>query len=125
MLVCFRYGGPPGANKWLFTAQLPHEQLHRRPRNYQVTWQPSLKFYPEAESKEKLCVWDPMPELTITSPYVHTRVDSNTFTMDKPMPESSLTLFQSRLYSPVRDFRFGVWAPVLRIRIRDPGLGAF
>ncbi len=24
----------------------------------------------EAESKEKHCVWDPMPELTITSSYV-------------------------------------------------------
>ncbi len=38
----------------------------------------------EAESKEKLCVWDPMPELTITSPYVHARVDSNTVTMGNP-----------------------------------------
>ncbi len=26
---------------------------------------------PEVESKEKNGVWDPMPELTITSPYVH------------------------------------------------------
>jgi hypothetical protein len=43
----------------------------------------------EAESKEKHGVWDPMPELTTTSPYVH----SNTFTMGKPMPESTLTLY--------------------------------
>jgi hypothetical protein len=28
----------------------------------------------------------------ITSPYVDARVDSNTFTMDNPMPESTLTL---------------------------------
>jgi hypothetical protein len=35
-----------------------------------------------------------MPELTITSPYVNSKVDSNTFTMGKPMPESTLTLCQ-------------------------------
>jgi hypothetical protein len=36
----------------------------------------------EAESKLKHGVWAPMPELTITSPYVHSpRVDSNTLTM--------------------------------------------
>jgi hypothetical protein len=31
---------------------------------------------PEAEPKEKHGGWDPMPELTVTSPYVHYRVDS-------------------------------------------------
>jgi hypothetical protein len=30
--------------------------------------------------------------------YVHSRVDANTFTMGNPMPESTLTLCQSRLY---------------------------
>jgi hypothetical protein len=60
----------------------------------------------DAESKEKHGVWDPMPELTITSPYVHSRVDSNKFTMGNPMPELTLTLSQSRLYPPVRDFGF-------------------
>jgi hypothetical protein len=59
---------------------------------------------PEAESIEKHGVWDPIPELTITSPYVHSRVDSITFTMGNPMPESTLTLCQRRLYPPVRDF---------------------
>ncbi len=45
-----------------------------------------------------------MPELArITSPYVHFRVDSNTFIMGNPMPESILTLCQGRLYPPVRD----------------------
>ncbi len=44
----------------------------------------------EAESKKKLSVWDPMPELTVA------RVDSITFTMGNPMPESILTLCQSR-----------------------------
>jgi hypothetical protein len=31
--------------------------------------------------------------------YVHSRVDFNTFTMGNPMPESTLTLCQSRLHS--------------------------
>ncbi len=67
----------------------------------------SILVSPEAEFKEKHSVWDPMPELT--SPYVHSRVDSNTFTMGIHMPESTLTLFQSRLHPPVRDFEFGLW----------------
>ncbi len=62
----------------------------------------------EAASKEKHGVWDPMPELTINSPFFHSRVDSNTFTMGTPMPESAVTLCQSRLYPPVRDFGFGL-----------------
>jgi hypothetical protein len=45
-----------------------------------------------AESKEKHGVWDPIPELAIiTSPYVHSRVDSSTLTMGNPMTESTLT----------------------------------
>ncbi len=36
---------------------------------------------PEAESKEKHVVWDPMTELTLASPYDDSSVDSNTFTM--------------------------------------------
>jgi hypothetical protein len=63
----------------------------------------------EAESKEKHGVWDPMPKLTITSPYVDSRVDSNTFTMGSPMPESTFTLCQSRPFTPVKDFGFGLW----------------
>ncbi len=68
---------------------------------------------PEAESNEKHGVWDPMPELTLTSPYVHSRVDSNTFTMALAplcqslylnlMPES--TLFPSQ--------GLGIWPLVL------------
>ncbi len=34
----------------------------------------------------------------ITSLYVHSRVDSNTFTMGNPLPESFLTLCQNQLY---------------------------
>jgi len=44
-----------------------------------------------------------MGPLTITSPYAHSRVDFNTFTMailGNPMPESTLILCQSRLYPP-------------------------
>ncbi len=48
----------------------------------------------EAKSKEKHGVWDPMAELTIASPYVHSRVDSNTC--------------QSRLCPSDRDFGFGL-----------------
>jgi hypothetical protein len=62
----------------------------------------------EAESKDKHGVQDPMLELTITSPNVHSRVDCNTFTMGNPLPESTLTLRQSRLYPLVTDFGFGL-----------------
>ncbi len=66
----------------------------------------------EAESNKKHGVWDPTPELTLTSPhlmtYVLSRVDSNAFTMGNPLPESTLTLCQSRLYPTVRDFGFGL-----------------
>ncbi len=37
--------------------------------------------------------------------YVHSRIDSNTCTMTNSMPESTLTLSQSRLYPPVQ----GLW----------------
>ncbi len=40
--------------------------------------------------KKNMGVWEPMPELTITSPYIHSRVDSNTFTTGNPVPESTL-----------------------------------
>ncbi len=63
---------------------------------------------PEAKSKEKHGVWDPVPEFTIISSYVHSRADFNTYTMGNPMPESTLTLCQSRLSPPVRDFGFGL-----------------
>jgi hypothetical protein len=39
---------------------------------------------------------------TIASPYVHCRVDSTTFTMGNPMPESTLSLCQSRPYPYAR-----------------------
>ncbi len=70
---------------------------------------PSRAWWSEAESKEKHSVWDPMPESTTTSPYVHSGVDYNIFTMGNPMSESTLILCQNHLYPPVRDFGFGLW----------------
>jgi hypothetical protein len=44
--------------------------------------------------------WDPMPEFTTTSPYVHSRVDSNTFNHGQPY---------ARVYlKTLRDFGFGL-----------------
>ncbi len=40
----------------------------------------------------------------IISPFVDAKVNSNTFIMGNPMPESTLTLCQIRLYLPVRDY---------------------
>ncbi len=58
--------------------------------------QPPCKLYrPETESKEKHGVGGPMPELTITSPFVDSRVDSNTCPMGNPMTTSSLALIWS------------------------------
>jgi hypothetical protein len=72
-----------------------------------IGWSLDAELEPRGRiQKEKHGVWDPMPELTITSPYINSRVDSNTFTMGNPMPESTLT----RLCPPVRDFGFGLWA---------------
>jgi hypothetical protein len=38
------------------------------------------------------------PYAGVDSRYVHSRVDANTFTMGNPMPESTLTPCQMRLY---------------------------
>ena len=54
------------------------------------------KIYTEAKSKEKHGVWDPMPELTITSPYVYFRLQHIYYGQPyaivelNPMPESTL-----------------------------------
>ncbi len=68
----------------------------------------------EAESKEKHGVWDPMPELTITSPYVQSRLQ-HIYRLQpyarvylNPMPES--TLFPSHGL----DFASGVLLKVLK-----------
>ncbi len=60
--------------------------------------------------KNKMCMgpYDGVDYSLTNSPYVHSRVDSNTFTMDNPMPESTLTLCQVPFYPTVRDFGFGL-----------------
>ncbi len=58
--------------------------------------------------RETWCM-GPNAGVDLTSPYVVSRVDTNTFTMGNPLPESTLTLCQSRLYRPVRDEKFGLW----------------
>jgi hypothetical protein len=65
-----------------------------------------------------------MLELTITPPCAHSRVDSQHIyhgplyvSVDlNPMPESTLTLWHSRLYPPVWDFGFR-----LSVRYSLPG----
>jgi hypothetical protein len=42
--------------------------------------------------ERKHSLWDPM---LITSPYIHSRIDSNTINMGNPMPESTFTLRHS------------------------------
>ncbi len=56
----------------------------------------------EAKYKEKHVVWDSMPELAIIPPYIDSRVDSNTFTMNNAMPESTLSPSQGVLESGLR-----------------------
>ncbi len=61
------------------------------PRTVATTALAARRSNRSKEKKKKHGALDPMPKLTITSPYVHSRVDSNTFTMGNPMPESTLT----------------------------------
>ena len=51
----------------------------------------------ETVFKEKHGVWDPMPEFTITSPYVDSRVPC---TLGTPMPESTLSHSQGLIIWP-------------------------
>jgi hypothetical protein len=48
-----------------------------------------------------------MLELTIISPYFHSRVNPNTFTKGNPMSESNLAPMPQSTYLPVRDFGVG------------------
>jgi hypothetical protein len=65
----------------------------------------------EAESKEKHGVWDLMPELK--SPFVDSRMDSNTCTMGNPKPESTLSLSQRFRIRPLKISK-KFHAPVLK-----------
>ncbi len=60
----------------------------------------------DTEAKEKHDIWDPMLEFTLTSPYVHSIVDSNTFTLGDPMPEPNLS--SSQELASVLDKRGGL-----------------
>jgi hypothetical protein len=70
----------------------------------------------------------PYAELTITSPYVHW-LQHIYHGLGNLMPESTLTLCESRFYSPVRDFGFGlrkVWryfTVVNRVSVPSSELG--
>jgi hypothetical protein len=64
-----------------------------------------IMYYRWQHSKGKHCVCDPMP-LTITSPYVNS--NTCTRTMGNPMPGSTLTLWQIRLY-PMTESTFTLW----------------
>jgi hypothetical protein len=65
----------------------------------------------EAEYKKNTVYGALMPELNITSPYVHSRVDSKTFTMSNPharvdlnpMPESTLSPCQGLRIWPLEN----------------------
>jgi hypothetical protein len=56
-----------------------------------------LEDPPETVFKDKHGVWDPMPELAITSPYADSRVNYNIFTMGNPIRDSTLHLYQTLL----------------------------
>jgi hypothetical protein len=66
----------------------------------------SLNTVSVADSEEKHRVWDDIPELTITSPFVQSRHQHIYHGRGDPLPKSTITLCQSRLYPPVRDFGF-------------------
>ncbi len=60
-------------------------QKYRVESVFDFTGRPVFERPSEAEFKEKHGVRDPLPELTITSPYVNSRVELN------PMTESTLS----------------------------------
>ncbi len=94
----------------MFSFQMFKDDACDGPTLYKVPKCPFLYMNAyAAESKEKHGVWAYAGvDYCITSPYVHSRVDYDTFTMGNPMPESTLTLCRSKLYPAVRDFGFGL-----------------
>jgi hypothetical protein len=70
-----------------------------------------MRHEPEAESREKQCVWDP------ASPYVHSRVDSNTFTMGigQPYARVNFNSMPESTFSPSQ----GLWIwPLVMLRVK-------
>ncbi len=67
-------------NETFYALQFAAYFFFQRPKSPGQTCMAAVKGgCSEAESKEKHGVWDPMPGFTITSPYVHSRVDSNIY----------------------------------------------
>ncbi len=100
--------------QWLHTHFLQRQTIRNQifrhftncgtfPLLFMEQWLLILRVAQRSNSKKNM-VFGP------SSPYVHSRVDFSTFTMGNPMPESTLTLCQSRLYPPARDFLFGLCA---------------
>ncbi len=69
---------------------------------------PIFLFRLQRPNPKKYGVWDPVNDYNLTLFPLQSRLDSNTLTMGLPMPELTLTLCQSRLFSPVKDFEFGL-----------------
>jgi hypothetical protein len=90
-----------------------------------MPWSP-LYFYVEARGRIQRKTWcvGPYAGVEYNLTYVHSRVVSITFTMDNlyPMPDSTLTLCQSRLYPPIRDFAFSLRGHTYAVFLDDvPG----
>ncbi len=85
--------------KWRLTARNPLVRmwLHVGYQLY-ITCHGSSNQYRGRIQRKTWCMWL-LLKLTIPSPYVHSRVDSNTFTKGNPMPESTLTLMPASTLS--------------------------
>ncbi len=77
------------------------------PRNSPVFYQNQTHTSHSQCNPKKHGVWDPMPELTITSRYIHSRVDSNKLTMrfGQPFSSADLTPMAESTFSPSQ----GLW----------------
>ncbi len=79
-------------------------------------------FPAEAKSKENHGVWDPYNNPTLCS--LQSRPTHIPRAMGNPMLESTLTLCQSLLYPPVRDFGLWIW-PLICVPIFNDDLSIF
>ncbi len=66
-----------------------------------------IQLWGRIQRKAWCMVWGPMPELTITSPYVHPRVDSNTCFHEHPYARADLNPMLESTLSPSQ--RFWIW----------------